>query len=120
MEYIRLYANDAGESHFEDVETEFADSEYTSSAPPLGLSSMSAATEFRFMKAPAGWESDWHPSITRNFFVVITGEWEVTASDGETRRFGPQSLLLVEDRTGKGHKSRVVSDSIAVMVQLAD
>ena len=117
---MKLFADDAGESHFADVEVEFADSDYTPSAPPLGLSTLSPATKFGFLNAPAGWESDWHPSAARNFFVVINGEWEVTASDGETRRFGPQSLLLVEDITGKGHKSRVVSDSIAAMVELVD
>jgi len=118
MEYIRLFADEAGESHFDDVQIEFADSEYTSSAPPLGLSSMLAATHLGFMNAPAGWESDWHSSSGRNFFVVIHGEWEVTASDGERRRFGSQSLLLVEDTTGKGHKSRVISDSMAAMIEL--
>jgi hypothetical protein len=118
MKYIRLFADDAGESHFEDVVIEFTNSDYISSAPPLGLSPMSAATQFGFMSAPAGWESDWHASSARNFFVVINGEWEVTASDGETRRFGPQSLLLVEDTTGKGHRSRVVSASVAAIVQL--
>jgi len=120
MKYIRLFADDDGESHFADVEIEFTDVEYTASAPPLGLSPMLPATQFGFMNAPAGWESDWHPASARNYFVVINGQWEVTASDGETRRFGPQSLLLVEDMTGKGHKSRVVSDSIAAMIQLAD
>ena len=120
MEYIRLFADDAGESHFDDVQIEFAGGEYISSAPPLELSSMFAATQFGFMNAPAGWESDWHSSSGRNFFVVIHGEWEVTASDGERRRFGPQSLLLVEDTMGKGHKSRVVSDSIVAIIELAD
>ena len=121
MEYIRLFADDAGESHFADVQIEFAESEYTSSAPPLGLSPMFAATQCGFMNAPAGWESDWHCSTGRNFFVVIKGEWEITTSDGEMRRFGPQSLLLVEDMTGKGHKSRVISEvgSVAVMLMLA-
>lgn len=118
MRYTRLFADAAGESHFEDVEVEFADTDYTASAPPLGLSPMTEATRFGFMNAPTGWESDWHPSSARNFFIVINGEWEVTASDGETRRFGPQSLLLVEDTIGKGHKSRVISDSIAAIVQL--
>jgi hypothetical protein len=118
MKYIRLFADDAGESHFEDVVIEFTNSDYTSSAPPLGLSPVSTATQFGFMSAPAGWGSDWHASSARNFFVVINGEWEVTASDGETRRFGPQSLLLVEDTTGKGHRSRVVSASVAAIVQL--
>src|SRR5262245_37401600 len=118
MKYIKLFADDNGESHFEEVVIDFTDSDYTSSAPPLGLSAMSSATQFGFLNAPAGWESDWHPSSARNFFVVINGEWEVTASDGEVRRFGPRSLLLVEDTTGKGHKSRVVSDSMAAIVQL--
>jgi len=118
MKYIRLFTGDDGESHFEDVVIDFTDSDYTSSAPPIGLSPMSSATQFGFMNVPAGWESDWHPSAARNFFVVINGEWEVTASDGEARRFGPQSRLLVEDTTGKGHKSRVISASIVVIVQL--
>ena len=120
MKYIRLFADPLGESHFEDVEIEFAEAEYISSSAPIGLSLLSSATQLGFMDARAGWEADWHPSVARNFFVVISGEWEVTASDGETRRFGPQSLLLVEDTTGKGHKSRVASDSIAVMMQLSD
>lgn len=122
MKYIRLFADGSGESHFEDVEIEFADNDYTASAPPLGLSPMSGATQFGFMNAPAGWESDWHPSSARNFFVVINGEWEVTASDGETRRFGPQGLLLVDDTMGKGHKSKVISevDSLALMLTLAE
>ena len=117
MKYIRLFADDDGESHFEDVEIEFAESEYTSSAAPVGLSAMSPVTQFGFMNAPAGWESDWHPSSARNFFVVIHGVWEVTASDGETRPFAPGSLVLVEDTAGKGHRSRVISDSIAAIVQ---
>ena len=72
------------------------------------------------MRAPAGWSSDWHPSTARNMFFVLIGEWEITASDGETRRFPTGSVLLVEDTRGKGHASRVVSDndSLAAMVRL--
>ena len=72
------------------------------------------------MNAPAGWSSNWHPTSARNMFFVLTGEWEVTASDGELRRFSAGSALLVEDTTGKGHSSRVVSEteSLAAMVQL--
>ena len=118
--YTQLYSDESGESHFDDVEIEFTSSDYAPPAPPLDLSAFTAATQFGFMKAPAGWSSDWHPSSARNLFVVLTGEWEVTASDGETRRFGSGSVLLVEDTTGKGHTSRVVSevDSEAVMIEL--
>ena len=118
--YTRLYSDEQGESHFADVEIELASSDYAPPAPPLSLSAFTNAKEIGFMQAPAGWSSDWHPSSARNFFVVLSGEWEVTASDGETRRFGTGSVLLVEDVDGKGHRSRVVSDvdSLAVMMEL--
>ena len=120
--YTRLYADENGESHFEDVEIDLTLTEYAPPAPPLELSSITPAKQFGFMNAPAGWSSDWHPTSARNIFFVLTGEWEVTASDGETRRFSAGSVLLVDDTTGKGHTSKVVSqtDSLAAMVQLTD
>ena len=120
--YTRLYADEAGESHFEDIQIDLVSTNYAPPAPPLELSTPTSARQFGFMKAQAGWSSDWHPSSARNMFVVLSGEWEVTASDGETRRFRLGSVLSVEDTTGKGHKSRVISDveSLAVMVQLGD
>jgi hypothetical protein len=120
MRYTRLYATEDGESHFEHIEVDLSLTDYAPPAPPLALSEMSAATQCGFMQAPAGWSSDWHPSSARNLFVVLSGEWEVTASDGESRRFGVGSVLLVDDTSGKGHSSRVVSetDSLAVMVEL--
>jgi hypothetical protein len=120
MNYTRLYSDDRGESHFADVEIDLTLTDYAPTAAPLSLSSFSPATKFGFMNAPAGWSSDWHPTSARNLFFVLTGEWEVTASDGELRRFSAGSALLVEDTTGKGHSSRVVSetDSLAAMVKL--
>ncbi|HEU5238914.1 MAG TPA: hypothetical protein VFU37_17420 [Pyrinomonadaceae bacterium] len=121
MKIVRLYNDADGESHFEDFEIELELIDYAPPAPPLFLSSTTAANEFAFMQAPAGWTSDWHPSSARNIFFVLTGEWEVTSSDRETRTFGLGSVLLVEDTMGKGHSSRVVSetDSLAAMVQLS-
>ena len=118
----RLHADEHGESHFEDVEIDLTLTDYASPAPPLGLSSFTPATQFGFMNAPAGWSSDWHPATARNIFFVLSGEWEVTASDGEARRFTAGSVLRVEDTTGKGHSSRVIGaiDSLAVMVELGD
>ena len=120
MQIVRLHSDEDGESHFEDSEIELDLTDYAPPAPPLYLSPATAANAFAFMEAPAGWTSDWHPSSARNLFFVLSGEWQVTASDGESRRFGVGSVLLVEDTTGKGHSSCVVSetDSLAAMVQL--
>jgi hypothetical protein len=55
--YTRLYSDDQGESHFEDIEIDLKLAEYAPPAPPLGLSSITPAEQFGFMKAPAGWAS---------------------------------------------------------------
>jgi hypothetical protein len=76
--------------------------DYAPPASPLSLSSFMPATQFGFMNAPAGWSGDQHPATARNIFFVLSGEWEVTASDGEARRFSAGSVLLVEDTNGQG------------------
>ncbi len=116
----RLYSDDSGDSHFDEIEIGLIATDYVSAAPLIELSPPRPATQARFMRARAGWSSDWHPSSTRALFFVLSGEWEVTASDGESRRFPLGSALIVEDTSGKGHSSRVTGDeeSLAAMIEL--
>jgi hypothetical protein len=118
--FTRLYSDAYGVSHFDDVEVHFASLSYTEAAPPLNLSEITAASHVRFMEAPAGWSSDWHTSSARVLFIVLSGEWEVTVSDGESRRFAIGSAILVENTTGMGHTSRITSvdGSLAAMIEL--
>jgi len=120
MKYTRVYADENGESHFEDVEVEFSPVDFAPPAPPLDLSAFAPATQYGFLRAPAGWLGDWHPAPRRQIIFYLAGEIEAEVSDGEVRRFGPGSVTLVEDTTGKGHKSRVVgtTDVLSVVVQL--
>src|SRR6185369_16982859 len=120
MIYTKLYASDDGASHFATVKLEFTATEYVSGAPSMQLSPAFAAAQVQLMKTPAGWSSDWHPSANRSLFFVLSGEWEVTASDGETRCFAAGSALLAEDTIGKGHRSRVLADAVAVMTELKE
>src|SRR5438270_11061994 len=117
--YTRLYADGNGESHFADIEADLVLIDFAPPAAPLHLSSFIPANQTAFFGAPADWISDWHPSPSRNLFVVVAGEWEITASDGEIRRFATASVLLAEDTTGKGHASRVIGEtaSLAVLIQ---
>ena len=119
--YTRLYSDAAGESHFEDLEAELVATDFAPPAPPLHLSPFLPATQLAFYGAPAGWQGDWHPAPARNLFIVISGEWEIKASDGAVRQFAPNDVLLAEDTIGKGHKSAVVgaNESLAIVVQLA-
>ncbi len=122
MKYTRLYADNDGESHFEDVEVEFALAEFAPPAPPLELSSFTDAKRYGFLGALPGWFGDWHPAPKKQVLFYLSGEIEAQVSDGEVRRFGPGSVTLVEDTTGKGHTSRVIGEEqvLLAVVQLED
>src|SRR4030095_2882347 len=113
-EYVRLFADDSGESHFENVSVELASVEFARGIPNLFTSTSLDSTNASFFGAPGGWEADWHPSSGRHLFAVLSGMWEVTTSDGEVRTFAKGDVLLVEDTTGKGHTSRVISQEESI------
>ena len=122
MEFTRLYTDEYGETHFEDIKIELLPVDFAPPAPPLNLSELKEAKKFGFVNAPIGWYGDWHPTPKRQVFIYISGQIEAKVSDGEVRVFGPGSITLVEDTTGKGHISRVVGNQEAqcVVIQLED
>jgi quercetin dioxygenase-like cupin family protein len=97
----RLYNDESGDTHFDEIEIRFVATDYVSAAPSIELSDPIPAAQARLMRVNAGWRSDWHPSANRAMFFVLSGAWEVTASDGESRRFGLGAALLVEDTSVK-------------------
>jgi quercetin dioxygenase-like cupin family protein len=112
MRYTRVFAGPDGESHFEDVNVEMNPvNEYARGVPVVDVSAPIPAAAMTFLRAPAGWVGDWHPAPRRQFLAYLAGEVEATVSDGETRRFGPGDITLVEDTTGKGHTSKVVGSA---------
>jgi hypothetical protein len=118
---VRLYADAAGHSHFEEVQVPLAAQDFAPPARPMNLSAFSPATRWAFFEIPTGWVGEWHPTPRRQVFFWLAGEVEITASDGEVRRFPAGTVLLVEDTTGKGHYSRTVdADTLAAVVQLPD
>jgi len=47
--------------------------------------------------------------------IPVSGEIEVTVSDGSKRTFGPGRTLLLEDQSGKSHYSEIISSEPAVV-----
>ncbi len=113
---IRLWADDEGESHFEDVELAFEEADFVPPAPPVLISSFQAAEQYGFELVSPGWHGDWHPAPGRVLAVYLSGEGEIEASDGEVRPIGPGTILLAEDTTGRGHRSRVTGSEVALVV----
>jgi hypothetical protein len=62
------------------------------------------------------YDRSWHNAPLRQYVVTLTGWWEIEVSDGEVRRFGPGSVLLAEDTTGKGHVNRVNGPTERLMI----
>lgn len=119
---LRIWASDDGESHLEDVELAFEESDFLQSAPSMRLTPQEKASGYFMARAPAGLELDWHAAPVRELAVYLTGQGEVEASDGTIRPLEPGTILLVEDTTGKGHKTRVtgVEGMLVVIVTLPD
>ena len=122
MKYTRIYADQEGVSHFDDVEVELALADFAPPAPPLYVSPFRQALLYAFGTLPADWYGIQHPAPKRQFSFFLTGEVEVQAGDGEIRRFGSGSVLLMEDTNGKGHVARVIGETEAsvVLMQLPD
>jgi uncharacterized cupin superfamily protein len=65
----------------------------------------------QFIRLPAGWGADAIQIPKKQFVICVTGQIEITASDGTTRGFGPGDAVLMEDVDSKGHRTRVKGDA---------
>lgn len=73
----------------------------------------------RFLDPGPGFaEQPRHVAPRRNLSVILAGTLELECSPSEVRRFGPGSLVLLEDTTGEGHITRVAEAPVA-FVQIA-
>jgi hypothetical protein len=103
MKVTRIYADERGESHFADSDFALHD------AGPIGhLSQPIPARCVVFRTNKPAIDQDWHVAPQRQFVVLLDGEIDIEVSDGSRRTFAGGDVLLVEDTTGKGHRTRNV------------
>ncbi|MGH8943401.1 MAG: cupin domain-containing protein [Acidimicrobiia bacterium] len=111
MKLLRLFADDDGESHFEDVEIPFEEADdYFKNTPPVLFSSFEAASEYGFERVPPGWVGSWHPAPQRVLAIYLSGELEIEASDGEFARLGPERFF--SRRTQQARVIGIVSPAL--------
>ena len=53
--YVRLYSDESGESHFEDLETPLPPVDFAPPAAPLNIAQFLPATQTLWVGVPAGW-----------------------------------------------------------------
>ena len=95
----RVYADADGESRFDELEYPLTD------AGAIGhLSDNVAVKQVLFRKVPAGY-NDLHNAPQKQYVVLLDGGVQIETSTGEKRLFQQGEILLIEDTTGKGHRS---------------
>ena len=107
MRIHNLYTDDDGESHFRDVEVEWAEvngsRKYSERLPATGII---------FRETGGDYDLDWHQAPRRQYIINLDAGVKITASDGEARVIGAGEVFLVEDTWGKGHLSQAVGGEI--------
>ena len=117
MKITRIYTGDDGESHFEDVQIPLK-----SFGPGGMLSEPVTATSVIFRETGSDYNLDFHPAPRRQYVVNLKGSVELETGSGEKRILGAGDILLAEDTTGRGHKSRAVDSEPreCLFIPLAD
>ena len=103
MRIHNLYTDEKGESHFRDIDVEWAEERRGSK-----LSKRLPATGIIFRETAGDYDLDWHPAPRRQYLINLDGGVKITASSGEAREIGAGEVILVEDIRGKGHLSQSI------------
>ena len=105
MKITRIYTGQDGESHFEEI-----DIQLIPVGPAGSISEPVPAQNVIFRETGPDYNLDFHPAPRRQYVVNLTGSVELEVGSGEKQVLGPGSILLAEDTTGRGHKSRAVNN----------
>jgi len=117
VKVTRMYTGPDGKTHAEEIEIPLN--------PPRGASDRSdpiAISELQFVRTSTAYDLDWHTAPRRQYVVTVSGESEVVIGDGTRIRLYPGHIMLAEDTTGQGHRSRAVGDQdrIALFLPIAE
>ena len=111
IDYLRIFSDSDGCSHFDTSNIELKMNDYAPPATPLKTSPAESAKAMVFLELPVGWFGDWHPTPVKQWLFLLTGECEFEAGDGERCRRKAGEVVMLDDTTEKGHRTRVIGDS---------
>jgi hypothetical protein len=106
LRYSVVYADSEGITHFRDEYIPWQKTQGRGNAP-ISVTPLLDAQKIGFLTLPKGYRQDWHPAPSKRFAMVLSGVAEIEVGDGERRKFGPGSVVLVTDVQGRGHRTRV-------------
>lgn len=97
----RIYSDENGDSHFDELEIPLHPQGMAGQlSDPIDVKSVI------FREVDPDYDWDFHPAPARQYIVLLDGEIEIETSLHKVKRFRQGDILLVEDTTGKGHKTK--------------
>lgn len=109
--FTRVVASADGGSAFEDAVLPLEERWVAEGTPPMLTGVLSAAppSPVVFLRS-SDFDSEPHPAPRRQWVVLVRGAIEIEVSDGSRRAFRPGDLLLLEDVTGRGHRTYTLDE----------
>lgn len=120
---LRIYADEAGQSRFEEIRLTGGTQRSEVSTSVAWLSERVAVHGMVWRRvteeAPPTVP---HNAPRRQLIVPLSGHVEIEVGTGERRTVPPGQMILVEDTTGTGHITRALDDSprVTLMLELGD
>ena len=119
--YTRLFADEKGLSHFENVTIELHPGFAVPPAAPLNFAPFMHLGRSNFIGAPTGWRGEEpHPVPRRILTIVLSGSIEITAGDGTARKFSAGDIIVGEDTRGTAHSTRVTEEGLSLFIDISD
>lgn len=110
MKVVWMRSNDEGQTVFEDLEIESIESDRGLTTPMVPLNGVI------FRSGQPGIDLDFHNAPRRQFVIPIGGVLEVESGDGTIRTINSGEVLLADDLTGQGHKTRVIQAGASTLM----
>ena len=122
MQLVRVWADEAGESHISDEPLPERVVPASTGVPELTIGGPLPAVRVEVVEVRGdGTPPDWHPAPRRQLVVFVTGPVTIRTSDGDRRSLPPGAAVLVEDTWGRGHVTEhPPGDQRVVQVALPD
>jgi len=116
LEYIRVFSDDAGESHIEAAIITLRSERFAPPAPPLDVSAVTRAAGWNLLRFAPDWIGGWHGTPCRQWMFVLAGHATIQPSDGSRCDLRAGSICLLEDTRGKGHLTTILGSDEVVIV----
>lgn len=110
---LRVWADAAGNSHVDELPI-------ATKAGRINMAKSVPVTAMNYAEYKKSETEDWHRAPGRQFSISLSGEIEVEVSDGRKHAIHPGDIVFLEDQTGKGHITRILSPVNNVFIRVAD